>query len=855
MSYQGNNRNKYRQLLEVNKIKFKGDGSLTFWSHTDTLNVLASRNDDLSFRIVTSESDFIWLVDCLKQTAKQGKPIALDTESKGLDYRIDPLLGVGVCWGYDRETEVQAYIPLVDPEVIKLAHHYLDPLLRSRKYRWVGHNTKYDRNVLRCQWGVIVEFYADTLVGAWVQYPQGGNGEDNPGKARQSYGLKQLANRILGIYPKTFKQIDTENVSAIAKYCCWDARNTLGLYLWLMGVLPSTLINLWLQVESPIANLLSDIEFSGLPVDREALAEILPQTKAKIAELDEYIHSFTDGELPQKDQVIGLCTVGKLVYWQYKSFKSEDYGTVYCGSSSVGKSLEIPLDAQDGQPVEGDTVLGGNQSKTLPPTPLNNPFKIVNEVDRPDAIGKFAHYLSDTLNQSIPKCPITKSINAISDRLAKGKDVELLCLCAPKPCHCSVIKLFCEKKARDKLAAKRKEFNPGSLDDINWLFFEKLKFPVDGLKVTQDGYSLDKKNIATLLSNLTDEQHLRLVVAYVERKDLVKLLGTYLTNLAANVDENSNLIGAVLNQTGTGTGRLSSSGSISIQTLPKNVKSGNPKIRSLFRAKPGYLILDCDYSQMELRILAHNMRVRGDSSFAVRFDNGEDVHRAIASLMFEKPLEEITEEERRAAKNINFGVIYGMGANRLRNMLQMGGIFKSLEWCQEKIDKWWQVLPGAKIYFSELWLSAICLGYVETPVLKRRKYFEPFLHPLCMRLKGKDPYQVAKELDVFDLVAKLTSDRGLGQADMRQLRQAGNAPIQGGNADITKIAMLKLRDLLAGLDCRILTQVHDEIVFASEESLVDYIAPRIQRTMETAYPLSVITPVSLAIAKSWGDCK
>ncbi|NES69210.1 MAG: DNA polymerase I, partial [Okeania sp. SIO2D1] len=239
-----------------------------------------------------------------------------------------------------------------------------------------------------------------------------------------------------------------------------------------------------------------------------------------------------------------------------------------------------------------------------------------------------------------------------------------------------------------------------------------------------------------------------------------------------------------------------------------------------------------DYSQIELRILAH---LSQEPVLIEAYQNNQDVHTVTAKLLFEKA--EITSDERRVGKTINFGVIYGMGAQKLARSV---GI--SVKESKQFLDKYKQKYSQVFEYLGKLKKEAIAQGYVET-ILGRRRYFE-FESKTLRDLKGTEPEEI--NLDEF---------KRLSQNDAQLLRAAANSPIQGSSADIIKIAMIKFHEILANYQAKLLLQVHDELVFEVPSLEWEELEQVIKSTMENAIDLKVPLIVDIHAGKNWMETK
>ncbi|MEM9164704.1 MAG: DNA polymerase I, partial [Cyanobacteria bacterium P01_F01_bin.4] len=366
-------------------------------------------------------------------------------------------------------------------------------------------------------------------------------------------------------------------------------------------------------------------------------------------------------------------------------------------------------------------------------------------------------------------------------------------------------------------------FNLGSPKQLSELFFETLGLSKKKSRKTKTGYSTD----AATLEKLKGDHPV--VDAVVEHRTLSKLKSTYVDALPNLVRADTRRVHTDFNQTVTATGRLSSS-SPNLQNIPIRTAFSR-QIRAAFLPEAGWHLVAADYSQIELRILAH---LSGEPVLVDAYNNNEDVHRLTARLLFEK--DDISTEERRLAKIINFGVIYGMGASRFARET---GVSRTE--AKTFIDRFNDRYPKVFEYLQQMQREAVGNGYVET-IMGRRRYFN-FSSNSLQVLKGTEPEKIT-----LDKLRPNGYDAG-------QLRAAANAPIQGSSADIIKVAMIQLHELLKGYQARLLLQVHDELVFEVPPDEWTVLEPKITDTMELAVKLSVPLKVEANVGENWMEAK
>ncbi len=372
--------------------------------------------------------------------------------------------------------------------------------------------------------------------------------------------------------------------------------------------------------------------------------------------------------------------------------------------------------------------------------------------------------------------------------------------------------------------AAGEKFSLGSPKQLSELLFGKLGLDKKKSRKIATGYSTD----AATLEKLQGDHPV--VDAIVEYRTLNKLKSTYVDALPTLINPKTDRVHTDFNQAVTSTGRLSSSNP-NLQNIPIRTAFSR-QIRKAFIPQEGWLMVAADYSQIELRILAH---LSQEPVLLETYRNNEDVHSLTARLLMEK--DDISSEERRLGKIINFGVIYGMGAQRFA---REAGVPSAQ--ARTFIDRFNSRYPRVFEYLQQMQREAIANGYVET-IEGRRRYFN-FRTESVQKLRGTSPDQI--QLDKLKL---------RDQFEAGALRAAANAPIQGSSADIIKIAMSQLHEVLRAYPARLLLQVHDELVFEVEPGVWEELQPKIKRVMETAVSLSVPLMVDIRAGNNWMETK
>jgi DNA polymerase-1 len=347
------------------------------------------------------------------------------------------------------------------------------------------------------------------------------------------------------------------------------------------------------------------------------------------------------------------------------------------------------------------------------------------------------------------------------------------------------------------------QFNIKSTKQLAEVLFDQLKLPRS--RKTKTGYSVD----AEVLEGLRGTHAVPDLI--LEYRQLSKLKSTYVDGLLELINPNDHRVHTSFSQTTAATGRLSSSNP-NLQNIPVRTEVGR-RIRRAFLADEGTYLLTADYSQIELRILAHITR---EPALVAAFENDEDIHTATASQLFKVPLGEVTKDQRRLAKTVNFAVLYGQSAFGLAGTTGMTNAEAA-----EFIRNYEATFPRVREYVQSTLAQANTLGYVQT-LLGRKRYMP--------------------DMATLPMVQRQAAQR-----------EAINMPIQGTNADMIKIAMVRLQNELASmkLGARMILQVHDELVLETPDPEVDVVSEAVRAAMVGAMTLSVPVKVEMKIGRNW----
>lgn len=368
------------------------------------------------------------------------------------------------------------------------------------------------------------------------------------------------------------------------------------------------------------------------------------------------------------------------------------------------------------------------------------------------------------------------------------------------------LELRIDELTRNIYCLAEEEFNINSPKQLGVILFEKLNLPV--IKKTKTGYSTN----AEVLEALADEHEI--VKEILDYRQLVKLKSTYVDGLLNIINPKTKKVHTSFNQTITATGRLSST-EPNLQNIPIRLEEGRRIRKAFIPSKEGYILLTADYSQIELRVLAH---VAKDEVLIEAFKNNQDIHSRTASEVFNVPMEQVTKEMRRHAKAINFGIVYGLSDFGLARDL---GITRKE--AKSYIDNYFNRYEGVKRWIDKIIDEAREKGYVTT-LLGRRRYLN-------------------------DILSKNYNLRSFAE------RTAMNTPIQGSAADIIKIAMVNIFEKLQSnrFSARMILQVHDELVFEAPPREASRLITLVKTEMEQAYQLEVPLKVDMQVGFNWYD--
>lgn len=535
-----------------------------------------------------------------------------------------------------------------------------------------------------------------------------------------------------------------------------------------------------------------------IPANSEKINAIKTKSALWISDDIIYIYNKNEGNLSFSGDFSEisefLSTVDLICYDGKKLWHTLDG----CAVTPSGTLLDLMLYAYVLDPGRKDTALASLIATYLSKSikegcPAPELMYKLEEVMREKIKADGMEFILDSL-----ELPLIKVLSKIEKRGFKIDTVGMLE-------YADALKKLAEELTERIYVQAGGPFNINSPKQLGELLFVTLGLPYKKKK-TKSGYSTDAETLEELraYSPIVDD--------ILEYRQVTKLINTYAEVLPTLTDKDSR-IHTDFKQALTATGRLSSADP-NLQNIPIRTKMGR-QMRKYFIAKDGYTLVDADYSQIELRLLAH---ISGDYNMCDAFKSGMDIHRNTASAVFSVPEEYVTEDMRKRAKAVNFGIVYGISGFSLAK-----DIGTTTSEANKYIKNYLMNYPEIDIYLENVVKEAERLGYTKTE-MGRRRY-------------------------IPELRAANAIMRGFGK------RVAMNAPIQGSAADIMKLAMIKVHDALLneGIDAEIVMQVHDELVVEVRESDAKRCAETVKREMENAVKLSVPLTVDVTVGKNWLD--
>ena len=699
---------------------------------------------DASYHLVNDAPSRANLIQLLLASPE----VSLDTETTSTE-AIDAEL-VGLSFAV-REGEAY-YVPV--PEDRAEAQAIVDefrPVYENVQILKVGQNLKFDLEILR-NYGVnLASPMWDTMIAHYLIQPELRHGMDYLAEVYLNYRTIHIE-ELIGPKGKNQRSMRDVDINLICDYAAEDADITLRLKAKLESELKRFNCEaLFYNIEMPLMSVLAEMEINGVCIDREALKETSKILTLRLKEMEDEIYKLAGEEFNiSSPKQVGDILFGKL------------------------KIIDNPKKTKTWQYVTSEEVLKELVDKNIIVGKILEYRKLKNELSKQPKEGRHQvkHKKTDNLGMSFFS---DEDIMVEDPYIVMSRQIMLL--------EQEIYSLAGEK------------FNISSPKKVGEILFDKLKI-VENPKKSETWQFVTNEEILQQLKG----KH-RIIEIILAHRELKKLLGTYVDALPDLINKRTGRIHTSFNQTITATGRLSSSNP-NLQNIPVRGEDGK-EIRKAFIPEPGCLFFSADYSQIELRVMAH---LSGDENMVNVFKEGKDLHAATAANIYKKSIEEVSRDERTKSKRANFGIIYGITVFGLADRL---GI--SREESKKLIDGFFDTFPKVKEYMDNAIQEARRKEYVET-LFGRRRYLK-------------------------DINSANATVRGFAE------RNAINAPIQGTAADIIKVAMIQIfnRFKKENIRSKMILQVHDELnfsVYPDEKDIVEKIVlEEMQNALEMKVPL------------------
>ena len=673
--------------------------------------------------------------------------LVLDTETTSTS-AIDAEL-VGLSFSVEEHKAFYVPIPAKREEALRIVNIF-KPLYEDPKILKVGQNLKYDLEVLRNYDIELKGKMWDTMIAHYLIQPELRHNMDYMAETILNY-QKIHTEELIGKKGKNQLSFRDLPPKKVYEYACEDADITLQLKNRLEKELKNkNCEDLFYNIEMPLMQVLAEMEINGVCINADSLKETSKIFSDRLKEAEKEIYEIAGEEFNiSSPKQVGDILFGKMkIIDNPKKTKSWQYVT-------NEKELE---EIKESHPIVG---------KILEYRKLNS---ILTERTKKKA--------------TIEQMPDLFGFNIVQEESNNST----------KQSHLEISKLMnqLEKEIYELAGEKFKIMSP---KNVGTILFDKMKI-IDNPKKTETWQYVTSEEILQQLKG----KH-KIVEKILNYRETVKLVGTYVEALPALVNKRTGHIHTSFNQTITATGRLSSSNP-NLQNIPVRGEDGK-EIRKVFVPEPGCLFFSADYSQIELRVMAH---LSGDENMINVFKDGKDLHAATAATIYKKDIEEITRDERTKSKRANFGIIYGITVFGLAERLDI-----SREESKQLIDGFFKTFPKVKDYMDKVIEEARQNEYVET-LFGRRRYLK-------------------------DINSQNATVRGFAE------RNAINAPIQGTAADIIKVAMIRIfqRFKAENIRSKMILQVHDELNFSvypeEKEKVEQIVIEEMQNAIEMKVPL------------------
>ena len=706
------------------------------------------------YELVESEEDLLRLCDYLKTTGF----LCLDTETTDTDSLNAELVGLS----FSVKEYEAFYVPVPEDreKALKIVAMF-KPLYEDETILKIGQNIKYDLEVLRHYDVHLAGSMWDTMIAHYLIQPELHHGMDYLAEVYLNYQTIHIE-ELIGPKGKNQRSMRDVDKRVVCDYAAEDADITLRLKNKLeIELKKNNCEDLFYQIEMPLMPVLAEMEINGVCIDTEALKETSKVLSSRMKEMEDEIYEL------------------------------------------AGEEFNISSPKQVGDILFGKLKIIDNPKKTKTWQYVTSEEELKELVDKNDIVGKILEYrkLKNELAKQ-PKASKPKTKQKETDDLSLSLFAEEdFTMEDPY----TVMSKQLKQLEQEIYTLAGEKFNISSPKKVGEILFDKLKI-VDNPKKSESWQFVTNEEILQQLKG----KH-RIVEIILAHREMKKLLGTYVDALPDLINQRTGHVHTSFNQTITATGRLSSSNP-NLQNIPVRGEEGK-EIRKAFIPEPGCLFFSADYSQIELRVMAH---LSGDENMINVFKEGKDLHAATAATIYKKNIEEVSRDERTKSKRANFGIIYGITVFGLAERL---GITR--EESKKLIDGFFETFPKVKDYMDHAIEEARQKEYVET-LFGRRRYLK-------------------------DINSANATVRGFAE------RNAINAPIQGTAADIIKVAMIRIynRFKKEQIRSKMILQVHDELNFSVYPDEKDIVEKIVVEEMQNAFEMKVPLIADSGFGANW----
>ena len=706
-----------------------------------------------NYKLVENEEEMIQICDYFLTN----EILSLDTETTSTS-AIDAEL-VGLSFAVKEFEAFYVPVPAEREEALKIVNIF-KPLYEDPKILKVGQNLKYDLEVLRNYNVQLQGPMWDTMIAHYLIQPELRHNMDYMAEIYLNYHTIHIE-ELIGKKGKNQLSMRNLKPDAIKDYACEDADITLQLKQKLeQELLNNKCDELFYNIEMPLMQVLSEMEINGVCINENSLKETSNIFNERLKELKQEIFEI------------------------------------------AGEEFNISSPKQVGDIIFGKLKIIDNPKKTKSWQYVTNEKELQSLINSHEIVGKIIEYrkLNSILTERTKKKPTVQQMPDLFGLNTGAENDDVM----KQSSHLEVSKQMNElEKEIFKLAGEK--FKIMSPKQVGTILFDKMKI-INNPKKTETWQYVTNEEILQQLKN----KH-KIVEKILSYRETEKLIGTYVDALPTLVNKRTGHIHTSFNQTITATGRLSSSDP-NLQNIPVRGEDGK-EIRKVFVPEPGCLFFSADYSQIELRVMAH---LSGDDNMINVFKEGKDLHAATAATIYKKDINEVSRDERTKSKRANFGIIYGITVFGLAERL---GI--SRDESKQLIDGFFETFPKVKEYMEKAVATARQKEYVET-LFGRRRYLK-------------------------DINSQNTTVRSFAE------RNAINAPIQGTAADIIKVAMIRIFQRFKNehIRSKMILQVHDELNFSVYPEEKEIVKRIVLEEMQNAISLKVPLVADCGFGNNW----